>query len=116
MNLLTTIKETKNFLSSLKQENKTIGFVPTMGSLHWGHFSMIERAKRENDLSVVSIFVNPLQFNDKKDLEKYPGTLEHDIEKLKSIHCDFLFAPSTEEMYPASSSRPPKAKRNRHSI
>ena len=95
----TTIKEIKDHLLSLKKENKTIGFVPTMGTLHRGHLSMIERAKCENDFSVVSIFVNPLQFNDKKDFEKYPRTLEQDIEKLKSVHCDILFVPSAEEMY-----------------
>jgi pantoate--beta-alanine ligase len=70
-----------------------------MGALHRGHISLLERAKRENDVSVASIFVNPLQFNDKKDLENYPRTLEQDIEKLVSCRCDFLFTPSAEEMY-----------------
>lgn len=106
MVIFSTIKETKNFLLRLKKEGKTIGFVPTMGALHAGHISLLERAKNENDIVVASIFVNPLQFNDKKDLEKYPRTLAKDAEKLKLAHCDVLFAPTSTEMYP--SPPPPK--------
>lgn len=73
-----------------------------MGALHQGHIALIERARKENDITVSSIFVNPLQFNDKKDLEKYPRTLKADIEKLKQAGCDLLFAPSADEMYPSS--------------
>ena len=73
-----------------------------MGALHKGHLALLERAKRENDIAVSSIFVNPLQFNDKADLEKYPRTLEKDAELLKSAGCDVIFVPSAEEMYPAS--------------
>ncbi|MEK6615529.1 MAG: pantoate--beta-alanine ligase [Bacteroidota bacterium] len=102
MQLLTTIQDTKNYLISKRKKGETIGFVPTMGALHSGHISLLERAKRENGISVSSIFVNPLQFNDKKDLEKYPRTLEQDIEKLKSAQCDILFAPTVKEMYPKS--------------
>jgi pantoate--beta-alanine ligase len=72
-----------------------------MGALHKGHISLIERAKKENNICVSSIFVNPLQFNDKKDLEKYPRTIESDIEKLNEAKCDILFDPSIDEMYPA---------------
>ena len=71
-----------------------------MGALHAGHVALLERAKKENGISIVSIFVNPLQFNDKKDLEKYPRTLETDLEKLKKAGCDIVFAPSENEMYP----------------
>ncbi|MBI4947634.1 MAG: pantoate--beta-alanine ligase [Bacteroidetes bacterium] len=102
MEIFSTIKETKECLMSLKKEGKTIGFVPTMGALHRGHASLLERGEKENDISVSSIFVNPIQFNDKKDLEKYPRTISEDIIKLKSAHCDVLFAPSVEEMYPAA--------------
>ena len=73
-----------------------------MGALHEGHISLIRRSKKENDFTVSSIFVNPLQFNDKKDLEKYPRTLESDTEKLIRAGCDVLFAPPADEMYPSS--------------
>ena len=107
MQTFLTINETKNCLFVLKKEGKKTGFVPTMGALHKGHLALLERAKNENDIVVCSIFVNPLQFNDKKDLEKYPRTLEKDAELLKSAGCDILFAPSSEEMYPPSPIRPP---------
>lgn len=100
MQVLKTIQDIKNYLIALKTEGKSIGFVPTMGALHIGHIALLKKAKLENDISVASIFVNPLQFNDKKDLEKYPRTLEQDIEKLKSAQCDVIFTPSVEEMYP----------------
>ncbi|MBI3500285.1 MAG: pantoate--beta-alanine ligase [Bacteroidetes bacterium] len=99
MNVCTTIQDTKNYLNFRRKEEKTIGFVPTMGALHQGHISLLERCKKENDIAVASIFVNPLQFNDKKDLENYPRTLETDSEKLKAAGCNMLFAPSVEEMY-----------------
>jgi len=97
----TAIQDVKNYLIALRTKGQSIGFVPTMGALHQGHVSLLERAKRENDISVSSIFVNPLQFNDKNDLEKYPRTLKQDIAKLKSANCDVLFAPEVKEMYPA---------------
>lgn len=76
-----------------------------MGALHRGHISLIERANSENDTSVASIFVNPLQFNEKSDLDKYPRTIKEDIDKLKPAHCDVLFAPSNEEIYPPSADK-----------
>ena len=106
MKTFITIHDTKNCLNSFKKEGKTIGFVPTMGALHKGHIALLERAKRENVISVVSVFVNPLQFNDKKDLEKYPRNLEKDSEMLKKAHCDVVFVSSSEEMYPPSPFQP----------
>ncbi|HUA58385.1 MAG TPA: pantoate--beta-alanine ligase [Verrucomicrobiae bacterium] len=78
----------------------SIGFVPTMGALHRGHASLVERCRRENDIVVVSIFVNPTQFNDPKDLERYPRTLEHDLALLRDGGVDEVFAPTASEMYP----------------
>ena len=79
---------------------KTIGFVPTMGALHAGHLSLLCRAKSDNDLAVASIFVNPAQFNDPRDLKLYPRTLDEDIKKLEAERTDFLLLPSAGEMYP----------------
>jgi pantoate--beta-alanine ligase len=94
------INETKFTLDLCRKQGMTIGFVPTMGALHRGHLELVKRAKRENDYMVCSIFVNPIQFNNKSDLEKYPRETESDIEKLKKNGCDLLFMPSEEEMYP----------------
>ncbi len=91
--------ELKDFLSQQKNEKKSIGFVPTMGALHQGHLSLVKRAKKKNDLTVVSIFVNPTQFDNKEDLKKYPKTLDNDIKLLQSVDCDVLFVPSVEEIY-----------------
>lgn len=79
---------------------QTIGFVPTMGALHRGHASLVERSRTENDLTVVSTFVNPSQFNDPKDLERYPRTMERDLSLLKSLGVDHVLAPATAELYP----------------
>ncbi len=101
MHIFNTISETQQYLKAQQRAGKTIGFVPTMGALHAGHISLIERAKTENDLAVCSIFVNPTQFNNPEDLKKYPRTLERDCEMLLPAGCDVVFAPSAEEMYPS---------------
>lgn len=97
---VTTVKEIKEAVGHAKSEGKTIGLVPTMGALHEGHLSLIRRAKAENDLVVVSVFVNPIQFNNKEDLAKYPRTVDADCEKLESVGADIAFVPTVEEMYP----------------
>jgi pantoate--beta-alanine ligase len=89
-----------NWLETQRQNEINIGFVPTMGALHQGHLSLIETSKKQNRLTVASIFVNPTQFNDPKDFEKYPITLERDIDQLECSGCDVLFLPDVKEMYP----------------
>lgn len=87
-------------IKALKAKGLSIGFVPTMGALHAGHISLIKTSKKQTNSTVCSIFVNPTQFNDPKDFEKYPVTLESDIKLLKRAKCDILFIPSIQEMYP----------------
>lgn len=94
------ISEIKSHLQSKIDEGKTVGFVPTMGALHDGHLELMRRAKNENDLLVVSIFVNPIQFNNPEDLKKYPRDLDADKNLLLSVDCDILFIPEVDEMYP----------------
>lgn len=91
-----------HWLSHL-QSNRQIGFVPTMGALHQGHLDLVQTSKSKMDVTVVSIFVNPTQFNNLKDFEKYPITLDADLEKLESIGVDYVFLPSIETMYPSPS-------------
>jgi len=101
MQIITTKQELLDIVSAAKSEGKTTGFVPTMGALHNGHLTLVKRCVSENDLCFVSVFVNPTQFNDKNDLVNYPRTLEADARLLASVGCQFIFAPSAEEMYDA---------------
>ncbi len=98
MKIFKKINPLQGYLSNI-DINKTIGFVPTMGALHQGHLSLIKRSQLENDLTVVSIFVNPTQFDKKEDLITYPKTQQKDIDLLISIDCDIAFVPSTEDVY-----------------
>ncbi len=100
MRIISSLSELNKSIQEFKGKNQTIGFVPTMGALHDGHISLINKAKLENDVTIVSVFVNPTQFNNKIDLEKYPRTLRKDTTLLKSHKVDVLFAPSEAEMYP----------------
>ena len=99
MIIFNTKKELKVYLQNVKAFKRTIGFVPTMGALHDGHLSLIKKAKKNNDIAIVSIFVNPTQFDKKEDLLKYPKTLENDKKLLESVDCDVLFHPSVDEIY-----------------
>jgi pantoate--beta-alanine ligase len=103
MIVVETIKDLKQELA--KYNSKNIGFVPTMGALHSGHISLVERCVKENDVCVVSVFVNPTQFNDKADLEHYPRTEEADKKLLEAAGCDIVFMPGVEEMYPEEDTR-----------
>ena len=105
MNIINSIQDLKHYLAKERQQNKRIGFVPTMGALHNGHLSLVKRCVAENDICVVSIFVNPTQFNDKNDLATYPRTLDNDCKLLESAGCDYVFAPSEAEMYPEPDTR-----------
>lgn len=105
MKLIQTVKELKAQLDVLRKEGKQIGLVPTMGALHEGHASLVRRAVAENDVVVVSDFVNPTQFNDQNDLIKYPRTLEADCALLEKEGAHIVFAPSVEEVYPEPDTR-----------
>ena len=105
MKVITTIQELKEQLSAARAQNKSIGLVPTMGALHEGHASLVRRSVKENDVTVVSIFLNPTQFNDKNDLKRYPRTLEADCHLLETCGAQIAFAPSVEEVYPEPDTR-----------
>ncbi len=100
MNVFEKAVELNQFLLSAREKGKSVGFVPTMGALHNGHSSLINKAKHENEVVVASIFVNPTQFNNPDDLKKYPRTIEADKELLQKNGCDVLFFPSIDEIYP----------------
>lgn len=108
MQKFTTVASLKQAVANAKSEGKTLGLVPTMGALHEGHLSLIRKAKEQNDIVVVSLFVNPIQFNNKEDLAKYPRTVDADCEKIEKLENElqpgsnviFAFIPSVEEMYP----------------
>ena len=105
MKIVHTINELQSELSALTAQGKMVGLVPTMGALHAGHASLVKRCVKENDVTVVSVFVNPTQFNDKNDLIKYPRTLDADCKLLEANGCSYVFAPSVEEMYPQPDTR-----------
>lgn len=105
MEVINTIAELRDKLNKYRSEKKSIGLVPTMGALHEGHASLVDRSVKENDVTVVSIFLNPTQFNDKGDLERYPRTLEADCALLLEHGCTIVFAPSVEEVYPEPDTR-----------
>ncbi len=105
MLIIHKISELQSQLQRERQQGHTIGLVPTMGALHEGHASLVKRSVSENDVTVVSIFLNPTQFNDKKDLERYPRTLEADCKLLEQCGAQIAFAPSVEEIYPEPDTR-----------
>jgi|LGVF01.2.fsa_nt_gb pantoate--beta-alanine ligase len=99
MHIFNLKKDVKEYIYTKKLENKSIGFVPTMGALHKGHLSLIEKSKNENEITVVSIFVNPTQFDNPDDLEKYPNTIEKDTELIEKHGVDLVFLPTANEIY-----------------
>ena len=105
MKIISKINMLRECLTSCRKEGKSIGLVPTMGALHEGHASLVRRSVKENDFTVVSIFLNPTQFNDPKDLERYPRTLEADCQLLEECGADIAFAPSVKEIYPEPDTR-----------
>ncbi len=100
MKLFKKAADIRDFIAARKKERGKIGFVPTMGALHEGHLSLVRQAREAGELVVCSIFVNPIQFNDQDDFEKYPSTLEQDINQLEQAGCDIVFMPAIPEIYP----------------
>ena len=105
MLVVETVENLHAYLAAARSEGKSVGLVPTMGALHEGHASLVKRSVEENDVTVVSVFVNPTQFNDKGDLERYPRTLDADCALLSALGTDCVFAPSVEEVYPEPDTR-----------
>ena len=105
MTVINTISELRECLAQHRKEGHSIGLVPTMGALHEGHASLVRRSVKENDVTVVSIFLNPTQFNDPKDLERYPRTLDADCHILEQCGADIAFAPTVKEIYPEPDTR-----------
>ncbi|MCF0194562.1 MAG: pantoate--beta-alanine ligase [Bacteroidaceae bacterium] len=105
MKIINTISELQRELQVERRHGHSIGFVPTMGALHNGHASLVTRSAHDNDVTVVSVFLNPTQFNDKRDLEKYPRTQEADCRLLSGLGTSIVFIPSVEEMYPEPDTR-----------
>ena len=105
MKVIDNIVELQNELFASRKQGKSIGLVPTMGALHEGHASLITRSARENGVTVVSVFLNPTQFNDPNDLERYPRTIDHDCTVADSCGADIVFAPSVKEIYPTPDTR-----------
>lgn len=103
MQVFHTVQDLRRYLQTVRLQGNTIGFVPTMGALHQGHLELIRQAKTENSIVVCSIYVNPTQFNNLEDLEKYPRILEEDTVLLESVGCQVLFAPTDAEIYPTPS-------------
>ena len=105
MKVFHKIVDLQNALFEERKQGKKIGLVPTMGALHEGHASLVRRSVKDNDVTVVSVFVNPTQFNDKNDLKNYPRTLDADCALLEACKADYVFAPTVEEMYPTPDTR-----------
>lgn len=105
MERITTVAALRQVVDTARSNGKSVGLVPTMGALHSGHISLVERCVAENDITVVSVFVNPTQFNDKRDLELYPRTPEEDCAMLEKAGCTYVFTPSVEEVYPEPDTR-----------
>ena len=105
MKIFDNIVDLQNELFYLRKANKKIGLVPTMGALHQGHASLVKQCVADNDITIVSVFLNPTQFNDPKDLERYPRTFEEDCKILNEVGADIVFAPSPKEMYPTPDNR-----------
>ncbi len=100
MHIFTAVGPLKAYLKHHRSAQSSIGLIPTMGALHQGHLSLVEASKRDNDITVCSIYINPTQFNNRADLEKYPRTFEKDIQMLREANCDVMFRPDDSEMYP----------------